>query len=119
MGYEIRIFSSSNDLQVVCEGKVRCTVHLPSALAEYVCFENLIVIRLETDQSYQQNENVFAYSLDGKLLWQIPEVTHVYNDSPYVSIKASDNMLVARNWDGLMLSIIPASGEIIKREEGR
>ncbi len=82
-------------------------------------FGNAIVIMLDVPQGTIFNENVYGIDRDGNILWQVSKEKYVYEDSPYTDIQLAGNAVVLYNWDGLRLSVEPATGRILKKEYGR
>lgn len=62
------------------------------------------------------NENMFAVSKSGEIVWQIPEQELFNDDSPYTDLRVKDDLLVVYNWDGQEFTIDPNSYDIVKRE---
>lgn len=91
----------------------------PHPVAEAHEFPNVIVVRLAVPPGQRFNENVFGIGYDGAVAWQIPQLPHVYGDSPYTGLGEEDGMAVASNWDGLDVLLNPASGEVVAQREGR
>ena len=85
-------------------------------VAEVLDFEDVLIVRLATDYSAQMNENVFAFDIAGKLLWQIQPRLSRASQSPYVSITRHNSFVDAFNWDGYTVTIDPLLGHVI--EEG-
>ena len=78
-------------------------------------FGNVAVVRLDVPPGTRLNENVFAISSDGRVLWQIAPESHAYEDSPYTGLSRDGDQVVAHNWDGAVLWLDPASGQVIRR----
>ena len=76
-----------------------------------------MILRLEIPIKTIYNENVFGVNLDGNIIWQIPKVDLLYDDSPFVGLIKEDKKSVwAINWDGTALLLDVNTGEILKRE---
>lgn len=88
-------------------------------IRQVIKFDDCFVVRLEPDTGQVYNENVFGISNDGKVLWQIEPMQHVYNDSPYTGLGKEDDLAKLSNWDGTDLIIEPYTGKIIKKNYSR
>lgn len=78
-------------------------------------FNHCFVVRLEPDIGQIYNENIFGISNEGKILWQIEPLSHVYEDSPYTGLGQIGNLAQLCNWDGADLIIDPYTGQIISK----
>lgn len=88
-------------------------------IRQVIKFNDCLVVRLESDIGQIYNENVFGISNEGKVLWQIEPMPHVYNDSPYTGLGQEGNSAKLSNWDGTDLIIEPYTGRIIKKSYSR
>ena len=78
-------------------------------------FNHCFIVRLEPDIGHIYNENVFGISNEGKILWQIEPLPHVYEDSPYTGLGQIGDLAQLFNWDGTDLVIEPYTGRIISK----
>lgn len=92
------------------------TVAFDYPIQESLGFEQAIVLLLDVPLGKSLNENVFGVAYDGKIIWRIEEKQLVYEDSPYTGIARKGNKVVLYNWDGLELTVEPATGKIIEEE---
>jgi hypothetical protein len=60
------------------------------------------------------NENVFGVDSNGKLLWTIAKIPHLYDDSPYTGIESTSDGVVAHNWDGKSVLLNPRDGNVVR-----
>ena len=95
------------------------TVSLRYDIAEILIFQEVIIARLDIPHKVVFNENVYGISHDGRLLWQVPKLDHVYQDSPYTGMKILNDDLILCNWDGLDVTIDPISGTVLKSSYGK
>lgn len=87
---------------------------LPYSIGQVVKFNDIIIARLEPPAGVIFNRNVFAFTAQGDLLWQIEESPHgTEEDKPYVGIFLSqDGSLIAANWIGVDYLVNVQSGRI-------
>jgi outer membrane protein assembly factor BamB len=71
------------------------------------------VVLLSIPDFIQYNENVFCFDNKGKFLWQIETISHVYEDSPYESIRINGATIRLENFDGTLLDVDPLTGKIL------
>jgi|SRR3989344_2075816 len=90
-------------------------VEFPSEVKQVLEFDDVLIVRLKVSKENTLGENVFGVSLDGRILWQIPTISHVYQNSPYTSIYREGDFVGAFNWDGTELTLNRLTGEIIKQ----
>lgn len=95
------------------------TIPFQHNIAELLVFPEVIIVRLDIPYRVLFNENVYGISHEGNLLWQIPKIDHVYQDSPYTGMKIMNNELILCNWDGLDVTIDPITGNILKTSYGK
>lgn len=88
-------------------------------IRQIIQFPNCFVVRLEPDVGQIYNENVFGVSNEGKMLWQIESMPHVYEDSPYTGLGQDGDLAKLSNWDGTDLLIEPYTGKILKKGHSR
>ena len=93
------------------------TFNFPVAQTEVVA--PIVVVRLDIPPKAHFNENIFGLDADGKILWQIPKRPHPYEDSPYTSLVRDGDTVIATNWDGLQLTLAPATGAVLREFQGR
>lgn len=95
------------------------TVDFDCPIAETVAVGALILVRLDPAPDDALNENVFAVDSSGEIVWRVPPVPHVYEDSPYTSLKVAGDEVYLSNWDGLNLTVELQSGKILAQEYGK
>jgi len=88
-------------------------------IAEIQIIHEVIIVRLDIPHKVIFNENVYGISHDGRQLWQVPKLDHIYQDSPYTGMKIVNNELILCNWDGLDVTIDPISGRVLKSSYGK
>lgn len=88
-------------------------------IVDAVAFDDAIVVRLNSPLDKHFNENVFGVGYNGKILWQIEEKGHVYDESPYTYIGRKGNKAELFNFDGLELVIEPSTGKILHQQWGK
>ena len=90
------------------------SIGLPYPVGEVVECRDAIVVRVEPPAGVIFNRNVFAFTAQGDLLWQIEESPHgTEKDKPYVGILVSqDGSLVVANWIGVDYLVNVKSGSI-------
>ncbi len=81
-------------------------------------FDNEIVILLGRDY-FKGGRNVYCVDLEGNILWQVPEVKLVPQDSSYVKIMKNNKNVILTNWDGTRLTIEPQTGKILDQKSGK
>lgn len=81
-----------------------------------VMVDFVIIVILMIPPNVKYNNNVFAVSTSGNLLWQI-EVDNRYiqkNNCPFVEVKLNDaERLELFNWCSLGLTVEPFSGKVL------
>lgn len=88
-------------------------------IAEALMFDDIAVVRLDLPPGQIFNENVYGLNRDGRIVWQVPARTYVYEDSPYVNLARAGAHVILTNWDGMELALDPASGQILSERETR
>ena len=88
----------------------------PFEIEKYLEHHGLIFVLLYVPHKKIYNENVFAINLLGEIVWQIEPLYESTQNSPYtgIHISGTDNLLL-NNWNGVTLTVIPETGEIIDR----
>lgn len=76
---------------------------------------DIVIVRLDIPLGVIFNENVYAVTADGKILWQITKMSHVYEDCPYANMLVKEGNIELYNWDGTILLVEPATGEILEK----
>lgn len=85
---------------------------LPYPVGQVMKCNDAIIARLELPSGVIFNRNVFAFSAQGDLLWQIEESPHgTEKDKPYVGI-SQNGALVAANWIGVDYLVNIQNGRI-------
>ena len=99
---------------VLSNGKL---ASFPYPIADAIDFDDaeVVAVRLKIPPKGQFNENIFGVDFDGSIRWQIPEVRHVGPDSPYTAMRRVGSHLEADNWDGLVLTVEPKTGVILRQ----
>lgn len=89
-------------------------VDLPYEVDEVLEMQDLVIVRVEPPVGQIFNRNVFAYTKQGLLVWEIEESPHGTElDKPFVGIrKGEPGELIAANWNGVDYSVNLKSGSI-------
>ena len=103
----------------IINGDSKKFINFPSAIQEFEEYKNVIIVRVHPNALSFMNENIFAVSSEGKIIWQVEKIQHMNRDSPYTAIHLSDGQLFAYNWDTCLYRINLDTGKIIDREEAR
>ena len=82
-------------------------------IADVLCIDDVLVIRIEPDPGTCFNENVYGVSKSGNIIWRVEKRRHIYDDSPYTSIIAKDHFVKIFNWDLDELLVDPTNGKVI------
>jgi hypothetical protein len=91
---------------------------------EIILIDNILVVVLSVPVDVIFNNNVYAYDLDGKFLWQINVVKGVHyfgqDQCPFVGMNDyEDNCLLLYNWCSSTLRVDIKTGVILERIETR
>jgi len=86
---------------------------------EAVEIGEVIVVCLEVPRNRKLAENVYAITLDGKLVWQVPKTPHATKDAYYVGIEKAAGLVRAFNYDGMVHELDPKTGRILKQYFGK
>jgi outer membrane protein assembly factor BamB len=101
-----------NGSKVNIDGEV---VSLPGDVADIIEFDNLIVIRYETEGKDPDSDNIWAIDYDGHLVWKAQPVEAPTNDvNTYVKIRAVKGELLASDWKGMEYKLNLDSGNPIE-----
>ncbi len=80
---------------------------LPCAVKGKICIGAITIVLVNDDKSHGSgdktlNRNIFAFSEDGSLLWQIEEAPDGGDEwpKPYMSIKLEGDNVIVGNWIG-------------------
>lgn len=89
-------------------------VDLPYEVGEALEVQDLVVVRIEPPVGQIFNRNVFAYTKQGLLAWQIEESPHgTEPDKPFVGVrKGESGELIVDNWNGVDYSVNLKNGSI-------
>jgi len=86
------------------------------SIKSFIEINDRIILLIDSPLKSKYNENVVCIDVYGKIVWSVPKVTHIYEDTPYDLIKLLDDMrLEACNCDSHTYIINIESGEIINR----
>jgi len=89
------------------------TVEFGTPIAQVVEAEGVLCVRIDSPIGSQDNRNVFGVSEEGVVVWQVPGRKHVYPDSPYTNVTVEAGAFLLGNWDGLELTVDPATGAVM------
>ncbi len=89
-------------------------VELPFPVQEVVECQDSIIVMIEPSAGVIFNRNVFAFSAQGELIWQIEECPHGTEvDKPFIGISCNnDDRIIASNWIGVDYLVDARSGGI-------
>lgn len=91
-------------------------VDLPCEVGEVLEIEGLVVVLVEPPIGEVLNRNVYAYTKQGLLAWQIEESPHGTElDKPFIGISVNtgnSGELIAANWNGVDYSVSLKDGSI-------
>jgi hypothetical protein len=80
---------------------------LPCPIKEKISIGAITIVRVDDDESHGSgdrtlNRNIYAFSHDGSLLWQIQEAPDGGDEwpKPYTSIKIDGDSVIVGNWVG-------------------
>lgn len=87
---------------------------LTHTVAQILECHDTIIVRSDPPAGMILNRNLFAFTTQGDLLWQIEESPHgTQKDKPYVGLIISqDGLLVAANWIGLDYTVNVQNGKV-------
>ncbi len=113
---DILSYKFEEDKLVIAANDGINNVNFDSKIKQVEQFDNLLIVRVnpKTKAGFL-NENIFGVSFDGKILWQIEVLPHVYENSPYTGMSKEGESIKLCNWDGTDLIVNPVSGKIIKK----
>ncbi len=111
MNIQPKISFDKNELTII--GSEKMLIKLPSTIEQIEQFNDVVIVRVHPKGERFINENIFAVSYGGEMLWQIKTVKHVAKHSPYTGMVKKETLLKVHNWDGSDLVIDPCSGQII------
>ncbi|WP_342655411.1 hypothetical protein [Pseudomonas sp. F3-2] len=107
----------TTDTFKISDGKISVlgkVLFLPHPVTEAITYLDLIIVKVESPAGTIFNRNVFGFSKNGELRWQIQESEHgTQQDKPYINILINtDGALLAANWNGVNYLIDPDNGKI-------
>lgn len=93
-------------------------IGLPHPVVDVKVLGETVVAKVESEPGDIFNRNVYAFSSDGELLWQIEESPHgAETDKPYVDIGVDNSgKLVAGNWNGVDYFVDIKTGKIATKD---
>ena len=98
---------------ILNNGKV---VKFSQKVEEILQFQNMLIVRIESPMGVVFNENIYGVDLNGVIIWQIPKVDHVHENSPYTGMKLAGDSIILYSREGVEHTIEPKTGKIIKKE---
>ncbi len=84
----------------------------PQEIAEVLDFDDAIVIRLISGLP-EPSQNIFAFNLQGKLLWNMPTPLSFSAYNPYVALFRKGGFVDVLSWDGHLVTLHPNKGFIL------
>lgn len=109
LGRTLKVSTTQSDMHVEFEWPI----------AEVIQCGEAFVVRTEPAPGSRDNRNICAVDTSGKIIWTVADRKFVYDDSPYTKIELVAGTLRLFNWDGLTLSVDPATWQEISAEYGR
>ena len=89
----------------------------PYEIKQVITYNDVLLVRVASPQGVIFNENVYAITFSGKLLWQIKKKDQPYQHSFYANISKIDNdTALLYNTAGWDYYVDIKTGEIIKEE---
>lgn len=79
----------------------------------------VLIVRVEPKTGACDNQNVFGVGADARVLWQVAQRQHIYDDSPYTGLSIVGEDVLLSNWDGTDLLVHPITGEVLRQSQGR
>lgn len=85
---------------------VRMQEQLPYPIKKSLSIGDLVLVLIDDDKVHHRgditlNRNIYAFSVDGALHWQIQEMPGAGNDpAPYVSMRVEGGKVYVYNWYG-------------------
>jgi hypothetical protein len=119
-GDVVNQYSSSDGPQyVVEENQIRFlngrSVTLDHPITRAIDYGDIVVVKVEIPYKVIYNENIFGISKTGDVLWQVPKIGYISEDSPYTGIQRLDSLLIAQNCGGFEVEIEFRTGRILKQ----
>lgn len=84
-------------------------------IGDTVYCNRVVAVRLIIPTDVVLNENIYGYTTDGDMLWQIEKVGLPYVNSPYTGLWCEAENFMAYNWSGFELTLDPQTGKVISR----
>jgi|SRR6056297_318034 len=81
--------------------------------------DDVLVVRVEPTPGTIDNCNVFGVASDARVLWQVADRDHMYDDSPYTGLLLVNENVLLSNWDGATLLVNTKTGDVIHESQGR
>jgi len=85
-------------------------------IKQVIQFNNKVFIRIEPSVGEVFNENIYCFSQNGILLWQVKPINYMNLDCPYTNMVIQDDKLISYNWCGEKMHINLESGEIVDKK---
>lgn len=91
-------------------------IEFPFPVSKYILNQDKVLVLLDIPKDIIFNENVYCVGLDGNIIWQISKQDYLYDNSPFVNIRESnDGSIWIVNWDGSQYAVDIDTGDIIKK----
>lgn len=118
MSLENNFTIQDNHIKFIKDNK-EVTISFKFPIDKVIPFEECLVVSIEPSVDQIFNENVFGISNKGEIIWQIEEIPHIYDKSPYTGMGRVGDTVKLCNWDGTDLIVEPYTGKIIKKSYSR
>lgn len=106
-------YKTKSNKVVFDDGK---TIKLAYPIYKAELVGNVLIVLLESGTSEIYNENVFGIDIiKREIIWQMPKISYVDENSPYTQITVKKKNIAAYNWNGELVIINPKTGKIIKK----
>ena len=90
-------------------------IKTPAKIKNFLVISNLIILLINSDD-FKDDRNILCYTLEGKLKWQIEEITKLHFRNYYTSIYLNNNDFKAYNLNGIEATIDLNTGMILSKE---
>jgi outer membrane protein assembly factor BamB len=88
-------------------------------IREAVETETAIIVCLDVPTNRKLEDNIYAISYDGELLWQVAPTQHSMKNSCYIGVSKVGGLIRAFNFDGMVYDLDPKDGKIVNQYFGK
>ncbi|ELZ16280.1 hypothetical protein C478_03687 [Natrinema thermotolerans DSM 11552] len=105
---------TTNGRELTIDGK---TIELPNQIETVLEINGLAVVLLDTTGRSPARDNVWAFDMDGSLVWKAEPVFEPSNDAnTYVQIRREGSDLWASDWKGMEYKLDLQNGKQIEEK---